>query len=62
MFPTNKKPDIRDSTLSERARSILLVNRAAVAQDLNVDAVIDSLIADNVLVPDDAELIRAEVW
>ena len=60
MFPVIK-PNIRDLSLSERARSILLVNRATIAQDLNVEAVIDQLIQDEVLDPEDAELIRAEV-
>ncbi|XP_072034460.1 apoptotic protease-activating factor 1-like [Amphiura filiformis] len=60
MFPISKTK-IRDLSLSERARSILLVNRATIAQDLNVEAVIDQLIADEILVPEDAELIRAEV-
>ncbi len=61
MFPVSNKPKIRDLSLSERARSILLVNRAKIAQDLNVDSVIDQLIADEIIVPEDAELIRAEV-
>ena len=47
--------------ITERARSNLLVHRAAIAQDLTVDYVIDELISDLSVTPEDSELINAEV-
>ncbi|XP_071809613.1 apoptotic protease-activating factor 1-like [Asterias amurensis] len=46
--------------ITERARSNLLVHRAAIAQDLTVDYVIDELISDLSVTPEDSELINAE--